>query len=72
MSQLFVKSLLEITAPNIKINQHLGYVKSLNSSGFSSCYTSKFVFSTAEMGSVKAKGESKKGDHYRCFMVCCH
>lgn len=67
-----MKPLLEITASNIKINQHLGYGKSLNSSGLSSCYTSKLVFSAAEMGSVKAKGESRKEGHYRHFMVCCH
>lgn len=66
----FVKPLLEITTPNIKINQHLGYVTSLNSSGFSSWYTSKLVFSAAEMGTAEAKGESRKGGHYRCFMVC--
>jgi len=60
MSQLLVKPLLEITAPNIQTNQHLGNVKSLNSNGFSSCYMSKLVFSAAEMGSVKAKRESRK------------
>lgn len=57
-----MKPSFAITAPDMKINQHLGCVKSLNSSGVSSCSTCKSVFSEAEMGSVKGPGaEQKKG-----------
>lgn len=55
-----MKPLLEITAPDVKINQHLGCAKSLDSSGVSSCSTCKSVSSEAEMGSVKGE-EQKRG-----------
>lgn len=62
MSQLFLKPLLEITAPDIKINQHLGCVKSLNSQWGQQLLYTKISFLRSRNGVSEALwGRAEKG-----------